>query len=87
MLVPHFIENIFCSRLTLDSSNVIITIKIDVKKPQEYKQTKNIILKKLNGLTNNKLPLNKGQYIELNILTAWLCTKVHLQCYPQRMKL
>ena len=40
MLDPHFIENIFCSRLTLDSSNVIITIKIDVKKPQEYTNEK-----------------------------------------------
>ncbi len=29
MLVPHFIENIFRSRLTLVSSNDIITIKID----------------------------------------------------------
>ena len=53
--------------MTLDSSNVIITIKIDVKKPQEYKQTKNIILKKLNGLTNNKLPLNTPLVIKDNI--------------------
>ena len=46
MLVSHFIENIFQSRLNLVSSKDIITIKIDnknVKKPQENKQTKKII--------------------------------------------
>ena len=46
MLVPHFIENIFRSGLTLASSNDIITIKIDnknVKKPQEIKQKRKIL--------------------------------------------
>ena len=40
MLVPHFIENIFRSGLTLVSSNDIITIKIDHKKGKK-KQQKN----------------------------------------------
>ena len=54
MLVPHFIENIFRSRLTLVSSNDIITIKIDVKKPQENIQIKRFFLKILNGLSNGQ---------------------------------
>ena len=40
MLVPHFIENIFRSRLTLVNSNDIITIKIDVNNHKKInKQT------------------------------------------------
>ena len=54
MLVPHFLENIFWSRLTLVSSNDIITIKIDVKKPQENIQIKRFFLKILNGLSNGQ---------------------------------
>ena len=45
MLVPHFIENIFRSKLTLVSSNDIITIKIDEKNVTNHKKINNIILK------------------------------------------
>ena len=45
MLVPHLLNNIFRSGLTLVSSNDIITIKID-KKSQENKQTKKFIQNK-----------------------------------------
>ena len=51
MLVPHLLNNIFQSGLTLVSSNDIITIKIDkkikkCKKSQDDKQTKKIIQNK-----------------------------------------
>ena len=47
MLVSYFFQNIFRSWLTLVSSNDIITIKTDNKKPQENKEflEKNIIFK------------------------------------------
>ena len=53
MLVPHFIENIFCSRLTLDSSNVIITIKTDVKNHNVINKQKRLF-KKIKWLSNGQ---------------------------------
>ena len=48
MLVPHFTENIFQSRMTLVSSNVVITITIDVKNHKKKKIIKNDV----KGLSN-----------------------------------
>ena len=47
MLVSHFIENIFWSRLNLVSSNDIITIKIDVKNHKNIHKQKRLSLKHL----------------------------------------
>jgi len=46
MLVLHFIENIFRSRLNLVSSNDIITIKIDVKNHKKINKQKRLLKKK-----------------------------------------
>jgi len=43
MLDPHFIKNIIRSRLTLISSNNIITIKIDVKNYKKINKQKDYL--------------------------------------------
>ena len=61
MLVPHFIENIFRSGLTLVSSSDMITIKIDNKKTLKTTRkltNKKDYLKNLKGQSNGKRETN-----------------------------
>ena len=69
MLVPHFIKNIFRSRLTLVSSNVIITIKIDVKNHKKINKQERLFKKNLNGLSNGQ----KGNEISYEMEKKIIC--------------
>ena len=53
MLIPHLIENIFRSRLTLVSSNDKITIKINVKNPKKINK-QSLFKQNFNGPSNGQ---------------------------------